>query len=62
MEDSAHSGSLANQLVVLGYSLLSLQRRHLDSPLPHQLQRGRGDLKATPTWTSVGAAPCTAHL
>lgn len=47
MEDSSHSGSLSDQLVVLSDGLLRLLHRDLDSALPHKVQSGRGNLKAT---------------
>lgn len=49
MEDSSHSGSLANQLVVLGDGLLRLLHRDSDSLLPHKVQGGGGNLKETQT-------------
>lgn len=49
MEDSSHSGSLANQLVVLGDGLLRLLHRDSDSLLPHKVQSGGGNLKETQT-------------
>lgn len=47
VEDSSNSGSLSDQLVVLGDGFLRLLYRDLDSLLPHKVQSGRGNLKET---------------
>lgn len=45
VEDAAHLGALARQLVVFSNSLLRLQDSDVDTFLLHKVQRGGGNLK-----------------
>lgn len=44
MEDSAHLGTFARQLIVLSDSLLCLQHRDVNASLLHKVQRGSWNL------------------
>lgn len=47
VEDPSHSGSLSNQLVVLGDGLLRLLHLDFHPLLPHKVQSGGGNLEET---------------
>lgn len=51
MEDSAHLGTFARQLIVLSDSLLCLQHRDVNASLLHKVQRGSWNLGGGQTGT-----------